>query len=421
MTDNDAANYGSDITQYADTAEHSSGTSMASLPFVKRVVGSAEAIDQARDGERSALSATGAVTGEIFGLAGDAWGVIKDPIGALANAGVTIVLDLVQPLDDLLLWVSGDAGEMQTQIDVLNQVTMALGAVDEEIESAANENLGGWEGTAADAAADQIGGLAASSRAVEDASGQLTQLLDWARMLADTIYNVIKAILSELVAWFITRGIAALASSVVTAGSSVLAFITTGILKANTMIMKALGKFRAAQTLFGKIALWIAKLSVNDRSKKVIWKSLLGAIATSIRKTATANASAIIDNVSDIVSSVTSPDTGRFSEVPGDHDGFKVDPEELNAAADAFAALVPNIDAISSIAAGAGAAEMTWGLTGLAFEGRYTAGAENLVAAINELGAALDAESSAIKTSSEEYRMIDESIALELDRLLSDL
>jgi hypothetical protein len=76
------------------------------------------------------------IGGEIKGLGEDVMGVLTDPIGTLVGAGLTIVLDLVQPFDELLMMVSGDATEMQRQIDVLGQVEAALGALEGEMANA---------------------------------------------------------------------------------------------------------------------------------------------------------------------------------------------------------------------------------------------------------------------------------------------
>jgi len=419
MTDNnDAADYGSDITQYSEASGYESGSHVTQLPFVKRVVGDAATIDNQTASDSIVADLAGEVGGPIAGLAGDALGALFDPIGALANAGVTIVLDLVQPLDDLLLWVSGDGGEMQHQVELLTQVQTALDALGDETTADVDGNINSWEGQAADAAANGLGGLAATARALAHDASNVAQLLDWARVLAETIYAVIKAILSELVAWLITWGLTALASSVITAGGSVVAFLTSAAIKGTRMLLKATRKFSLAQKIFMKLIRILRKVKIADRSTQTLWKSLLMKASGSLVKSTLAQRDSLIEG---LFGSEDELLDSPYTPVSVLYDSIAVDIEELRSAASALDNRVPNAEAISSTAAEAGAAEMTWGLTGLFFEEPYTEGCANLTEFVGLLGNAITWNAEQLRGCADAYEQADTEAAAELDGLTAEV
>jgi uncharacterized protein YukE len=418
MTDTDADKYGSDITQYSEAGGYESGSHISQLPFMKRFTGTADGIDNETASSSIIADAAGEVGGPILGLAADATMTLLDPIGAIANAGLTIVLDLVQPLDDLLLMVSGDGGEMQTQIELLDQIGTALDELDEEITSDVDANIFSWEGQAADAASNELGGLAATARALAKDASDIAHLLEWAKILAETIYAIIKAILSELVAWLITWGLAALASSVITAGASVVGFLTSAVIKGSRMILKATRKFGIVQTIFQKLIQILRKIKVADRSTQTLWKALLAKAGAGIAKTAYAQRDGLIDA---LFGSEEAPHDPPYTPVSAFYDSFAVDIAELRAAASAMDGRVPNAEAISATAGEAGAAEMTWGVTGLFFEQPYTEGCANLAEMVGLLGTAITWNTEQLRGCADAYEQTDQESKSELDALSAEV
>ncbi|MEU5154200.1 type VII secretion target [Glycomyces sp. NPDC021274] len=417
MADPNAEQHGSDITHYSEVAETQGGSSVTALPFAGRGFGIATAIFNDTDGDTSVQDAAGDIGTQVALLGVDATLSLLDPIGALASAGVTIVLDLVQPLDDLLLWVTGDNGEMQRQIDVLAQVQTALEAMNQEVQDAIDSNLTAWEGQAATAAIDEIGGVSAAAHAIGKGAGDLAQLLDWARLIAVAIYSIIKGILSELVAWLITRGVAALAASIVSAGASVAAFLVSAAVKAIRNLLKATRKFAIAQNIFRKLIVVLRKIKVADRASMTMWKELLKKVGTSLIPAALTNIPTLISPLT----GAATPNTGFLHEGVGSSGSLQVEVDELAALASALDALAPNADAIGGVAAEAGAAEMTWGVTGLFFEQPYLDGCAALVESVSDLAAALRNEAENLRSCADSYSQADEEIAAELEQLVAEL
>ena len=349
----------------------------------------------------------------------DAIGLLQDPIGTLVSAGLTIVLDLVQPLEDVLIMVSGDASAMEKQVVDLQQIQADLAALADDLNTETNSNITVWEGEAVSAASDELGGIAVSARAMSKDAFDVSQLLDWARMLAETIYNVIKAIITELVSWLITRGLVALASSWATAGGSVAAFIASAATKGTMMMLRATRKYQWAQRIFRRLLALIRKIPILDRAAKgAHWKGLLKKAGMAIRKTAPADAEELL---ADYTGSDTPLEVGQISSPSGPHNGFPVDVEELNAMVSALDSLEPTAGGIASGSAGAGAAEMTWGLTGLAFETSYTEGCQGLIESTQNLTDAISSEATKLRDCADDYTTVDEDNAAEFDKLVADL
>ena len=408
MTDNDyAAEYGSDIAQYPEASGYEAGSHVSELPFVGRGFGAAETIKNASDSETPVQDAAAGLGTEIAKLSADIGFFLLDPIGTLVSAGLTIVLDLVQPLDDLLLMVSGDDGEMQRQIDVLKQVESALSVLGDEVERDANANITSWQGDAATSAGNEVGGFNASADALAVTAAEVAQLLDWARMTAEAIYEVIKAIIAELVSWLVTRGIVALATAPVSAGASVAAFLISAVSKAVTIFMKAMKKFTLAQKIFTKIGEVVIEVAKKRVAKKLVLQ-LLTKIGAALAKTAFGER----DNLQDALSTAPSGSTDPlFAPTATSSPFFSVDPAELRTASAAMGGRVPNADAIHTAASDAGSAEMTWGITGLFFEQQYTEACADLVELTGLLAESLESIVTKLNDCADEYEQTDAEAA----------
>lgn len=414
MSDTDL--HGSDITRYEEVKAEGSGTQWTDVPFVSRYTAASDAVKMASS--EVALSTGLSIASEVKGLGEDVMGVLTDPIGTLVGAGLTIVLDLVQPFDELLMMVSGDAAEMQHQIDVLGQVEAALGALEGEIATAADVNVTTWDGEAAAAAGNAIGGISATAGSMSKRTKDIAALLDWARMLAETIYEVIKAVLTELVSWAVTRGIVALAASVPTAGASVAAFLMDAVVSASRMLLKATRKFQFAQQVFMKLLKFLRANPVVDRAagEYRLWKELLSTAGAAVIDSAKGAAADIYGHVADALGG----ETATISTMVGDATRWQVDPGELEAAAAALGDLAPNAEAIASVASEAGAAEMTWGLPGLFFAEAFTEGCAELSSLTGLLGTSIGRHADGLRQCAETYAQADADIAAEFARLAAE-
>jgi hypothetical protein len=418
--------YGSDITRYPDVEEDGTLRDIAQgTPVVSNISKTAEDIYGAVAGD-DRLDSLKAIPGDIMGLGMGGLMAMRDPIYALASAGLTIVLELVEPFNDLLHAVSGDPDEMQVQIDVWGQVATALGALQGETAGAVNENLTSWTGDAADAAFDQLGGLEASIYAAANEVTGVQTLLEWAKLLAETIYEVIKSILAELVSWLITRGLVALANSAWSFGASVAAFLLSAAYKSYSMFSRAFKKLtecsRIFQMLLGGLGRFLLNNPVITRGAGN-WLNFLAALGAKAGITAgkTAGLGAVSQGKTmavDAAKSLLNPYEGTISRGGKE---LAVDPDELVQTAGALEGLVSNVDSIQSVASEAAAAEMTWGVPGIWFADRYREAGEELAEIIGNISGAHTASATSLRECASDYASADEDSASEFGNLQGEL
>lgn len=409
-----AEQYGSDITQYAPIESPGTGERIANdVRFGKGVYGLAQDITAAVNGDSSVAEAAGDIAADLGMLAMDGLLFIKDPVYALANAGLTMLLELISPLNDLLEMVSGDPGQMADQQQVWGQVEEALGALGEEVGDAVGTCIPSWSGAAADAAYNQLYGLSAAIGAMAHESASIKQLLAWAEVIAQTIYDVIKSVLSELVSWLIMRGLIALAASSFTFGAAFAEFLISGMVKTTLAIQRALKKFADAGKIFAKIAPLLSKFFLP--AGKPLWKAVLmrGLITGGL----TAGLGAATTGLQQLTSQ--SAQTGQFSA--GSAEGLTVDLDELDSLASALDSLAGNGDAIHAVASGAAAEDMTWGLTGLFFASSYTGSCDGAIESTGQLSGSLTGHAQRLRDCKDEYASSDEVAASEFEAQYNEM
>ena len=422
-----ADQYGSDISQYDTPTEDGTLTDIAQgTPVVKSVYKTAEDIYGVVAGDDRMASAAG-LAGDIYTLGLDAMLAVRDPVYALVNAGLTIVLELVDPLQEMLHAVSGDPDEMQVQIDVWGQVAEALTALKDETAEAVNSHLTAWTGQAADAAFNQLGGLEASAYAAAHEVEGVQQLLEWSKLLAETIEAVIRSIIAELVSWLIMRGLLALASSAFTFGASVATFLLSAAYKSYSMFSRAFRKFSEASRLFRMLYGFLGKFLLDN---PVILRGAGGFL--DFLKAIGAKAGLSIATVGGLGAVLQGKDIGKNAAMDalmpnesgisrGSGGQLAVDPDELVATAGALDGLAGNTDSIQSVAQQATSADMTWGLPGMIFASKYTDTGQGLTEVIGDLSAAQTGTATSLRQCADDYSAADGDIAGEFGNLQGQL
>ncbi|MEV0647376.1 hypothetical protein AB0I28_19110 [Phytomonospora sp. NPDC050363] len=411
--------HGSDISSYPTVDTPGTGESIAKgTPVAKGTYNLAEDIIAAINGD-DRLKSAAAIPMDIKMLAMEGLLAMRDPIYALANAGLSIVIELVQPFEDVIEMVSGDPDEMGRQQEVWGQVGSALEALSGETSSAVGNGLKGWSGQDAALANDQLSALGAAILAASHEAHSVKTLLGWAKALAEAIFMVIKSILAELVSWLITRGLMALANSTWSFGASVAAFILTASVKSFQMFNRVMNKFMQASKIFKAIAgpmmKFLGKSSFRGLTEYKLWKAvltkagigLLGGLGTA---TSTAK------------DSVMGGPSGTPS-LPGGGGGggaITVDLDEFEGMAAALEGLSKNASGISDIAQQTAGAELVWGLPGtFGFESAYNESCQGLVEAIGEIEGAYNGNAMRLRSCGEAYKSTEEANAANLNKYLT--
>jgi hypothetical protein len=304
--------------------------------------------------EGDGMDIAGGVVGAMasvgdFGLkVADMHGKMVDPTGSpLAWLGANFIIDLllayIEPLDNLLKEVSGDAEAMQKQIEEWEKVKVALSELSEEITTKSAEALKSWSGSAAQSASKSVAALATTVDGLAGRANSIQATLAWAQAMANLIYEVIKGILAGLLEELIIAGAAALASTGPSFGASWSAFLLWAV----KAILKAMAK--ALKKIF---------------TTKKGFDILIGALKGGAVSATAGGAKTLIAEAFD--------STGNADQVQAKIDvGLATDLEELTTQKANFDTQSSNASSIKRVIDTTAAGDMTWGICGLFFEGNY--------------------------------------------------
>ncbi|MCC3763885.1 hypothetical protein K3N28_12505 [Glycomyces sp. TRM65418] len=422
-----AEQYGSDISQYPEA--DSPGAAQRVLEGTPVVGGVARAVYGAIEADDAAGAIT-AVAGEVQGLAMEALFALRDPIYALAEAGLTIVLELVEPFNDVLEMVSGDPQEMARQGEVWGQVAAALEALSGETGQTVASKLTGWQGKDADAAYEQLYAVEAAIMATSHEALTIQTLLGWAQAAAEAVYGCIKSILAELVAWLITRGLIALANSAWSFGASVATFLLSAVAKSFAMFTRVMDRFKKVVKIFGGLSdFMIERLKRNpfrginplngfELAGKDLWKRVL---VTAAIKGGTGLLQGAGTAIATGAGAAQNAVSGAMYSSSGGGGPVTVDLDSLEGAAGSLEGHAGNAGSIRCVAEEASATEMAWGLPGAVyFEQAYTEGCDEMVAAITGVEDALNGDAIKLRDCAVDYRAADDEAAAALNGLLAE-
>jgi hypothetical protein len=204
-----------------------------------------------RDPDGSEIAAAG------FGAGLDALGTVMDPLGSLASAGLGWLIEHVWFLHEPLDWLAGDPIQIEAQARTWQNMASALDALATDYRADV-DGLAGWDGAAAvgyrQAATRYVDGLQQGAGGADDLS---VQVLDTGAMVG-TVRALIRDTVADFVAWLIGPALAALATSVISAGASVAAFIAWSVYRA---VDTAAGVARRIAQLLDDLAAWAERLS----------------------------------------------------------------------------------------------------------------------------------------------------------------
>jgi hypothetical protein len=155
----------------------------------------------------------------------DLLGMWMDPVGALATAGIGWLIEHLSFLREPLDWLAGNGDKIKAAVTTWNQVSADLQNIGDQQDKAVKSELPCWEqGTAAEKFRQSQGELAAEITMVSKMSAYVASEI----ATAGTITAAIRGMIRDLIALFIweviRNAVIALASSVVSLGSSIAAF-----------------------------------------------------------------------------------------------------------------------------------------------------------------------------------------------------
>ena len=243
----------SDITNDAPPSDSTLEKVGGAIPGVKQVMNSGKMIyDAIESDEVTSSNAAMTVGADIVSLGLEAYGAFTNPLGMLVNVGLDFVLNLFEPANKLITWLSGDPNQMSDLQERWRQFKDTLIALRDEVDTAWESALATSQSPTTDAAKDKVNGMAAAIAGVASEIAQIESHIGMAQMLSKAIFELVKALLSALVEQVIIYGLIALASAWVSAGSTIATFLMwatrqTAVETATMFLRVSLAQFTGQQ------------------------------------------------------------------------------------------------------------------------------------------------------------------------------
>ncbi|GAA4546029.1 DUF6531 domain-containing protein [Amycolatopsis samaneae] len=246
--------------------------------------------------------------------------LVTDPIGTLAQYGVSWLIEHVKPLKDCLDWLAGNPPVIQSFSDTWANVSKEVNAIAGDLSTEAKGGTAGWTGEAGDSyrgeVAEQTDALAGAASLCDGISGGVMVMGQVVAAVRETVRDLIGTLVGKLISWALEE-------------ACTLGFATPAVaVQATTAITNTINK---VSTLIRKLIKTIS--NVGPKVRKIVEK--LGEIIEKLSKLAkrlgkrgehtSASAARKAEHAADDVHAPkdhTSPSSAHESTSPsGTHDG----------------------------------------------------------------------------------------------------
>lgn len=200
----------------------------------------------------------GSITG-IQGAAENFWGMVEgitdpkfDPVQWLAGTLIDFMIQVFQPLEDLIGMVSGNETRMRTSASMWNTVSDGAPQVADYVQSVGGEHLNDWLGSDGEAARMRVEEASEAIRGMGFIAVALEGLLGLMGDLAKALRQDIVDLLAKGVSWALSRLLPQVAASVATFGATLATAIADAVYKVATLVTKAISRIKQAGEIFSK-------------------------------------------------------------------------------------------------------------------------------------------------------------------------
>lgn len=239
------------------------GSVAAPVNAVQSTVTNAGKIDGLTDWDGYTNLITG-LAGSITGIQGAAenfWGMVEgitdpkfDPVQWLAGTLIDFLIQVFQPLEDLVGMVSGNESRMRTSSSMWNAISGGAPQVADYVQSIGDENLSDWIGTDGDAARTRVNEAGEAVRGMGYVAVALEGILACMADLAKALRQDIVDLLAKGVSWALTRLLPQVAAAVATFGATLATAIADAVYKVASLVMRAISRIKQASEIFSKAA-----------------------------------------------------------------------------------------------------------------------------------------------------------------------
>jgi uncharacterized protein YukE len=201
-----------------------------------------------------------------------ATGLATDPLGWLIGQGLNFLITVVQPLQDLIHFVSGDGPALMNAASNFNKIGQGLAQYGEKFAKTMQEQLKDWNGQAKEAAKARLERFATGIGGTAGQAGDIAQLLQISSMVMTVIEEFIKALLTEFVEWLVLIWIPAIAAAAPTFGGSIATAWTGTFAKGATTTTKATRQVSKLQKVLNMLKDMLEKLKTLMAKTKDFFK-----------------------------------------------------------------------------------------------------------------------------------------------------
>lgn len=195
--------------------------------------------------------------------------IATDPLGWLIGQGLSFLINVVQPVQDAIHFVSGDGPALSKAAENFGALAKALQEMSVNFDQVADERLAGWAGDAGTAAKKGLAEFSSGINGVAAKAGDMAQMLQLNSMLMTFIEELIKAILTEVISWLITLWVPAIAAAVPTCGASTAAAGAATPPKVAATATKTTGFVNRLRKILSDVLAWLRKMQAKLADSKM--------------------------------------------------------------------------------------------------------------------------------------------------------
>ncbi len=173
-----------------------------------------------------------------------------NPLDWLAGTIVDFLLGCFEPLNELVMLVSGNEALMKHSATMWDSVTEGAPQVAQFITQTGQTSLQSWEGEASNAARTRVDEVGQGLEIMGYAAVGMKHLMLQSAELAKAAYKKVKELLADGVEWVLTRIAPYIASSFATLGAAVPVAVADTVRKIVTLVIDAYNWIKQAIQIF---------------------------------------------------------------------------------------------------------------------------------------------------------------------------
>ncbi|WIX85701.1 RHS repeat-associated core domain-containing protein [Amycolatopsis sp. DG1A-15b] len=131
--------------------------------------------------------------------------MVVDPVGTLASAGVSWLIEHVQPLKEALDWLAGDPPVIRSFSETWGNVAKEVSRIAQEFDNEAKNGTSGWVGAGADAyrahSAELSDAIAGAGALAEGISTGVMIMGEVVAFVRETVREIVAELIGRLIAW----------------------------------------------------------------------------------------------------------------------------------------------------------------------------------------------------------------------------